>query len=161
MSVMLIIGQYPVIRNHILFRINRCMNKYCPDCKQDKSLDEFAFKNKSKGTRQCYCHECRRVRAKVTYKKHKKSTIAAVTKRNKAFVERFKELKATYSCKICGESELVCLDFHHLDPSKKDFEISANIHRRGWKVLMQEIDKCVPLCANCHRKVHAGIISIT
>lgn len=26
-------------------------------------------------------------------------------------------------CIICGESELVCIDFHHIDPNNKEFTI--------------------------------------
>lgn len=58
-------------------------------------------------------------------------------------------------CLICGES--VCLDFHHKDPNEKDFTIGK--HRNKSKEnLIKEIEKCV--CANCHRKIHAGIINL-
>ena len=60
---------------------------------------------------------------------------------------------------ICNETEPVCLDFHHIDPNEKDFTISQ--HRSlGKEKLLAEIKKCVCLCSNCHRKVHAGIINL-
>ena len=60
---------------------------------------------------------------------------------------------------ICGETEPVCLDFHHIDPNEKDFTIGK--HRNKSKEnLMKEIEKCVCICANCHRKIHAGIINL-
>ena len=62
-------------------------------------------------------------------------------------------------CIICGESEPMCIDFHHIDPSEKDFTIGQkrNIDKN---ILQKEIDKCVCLCANCHRKIHAGLINL-
>lgn len=60
-------------------------------------------------------------------------------------------------CIVCGEKEICCLDFHHIHD--KEFEVST-----GTEVsldrLIAEINKCVVLCANCHRKLHAGKIQI-
>lgn len=60
-------------------------------------------------------------------------------------------------CKICGYDKCVAaLDFHHLDPSKKEFTPSKG-YKKSWTKLKQEIDKCILLCSNCHREVHAGV----
>jgi predicted HNH restriction endonuclease len=62
-------------------------------------------------------------------------------------------------CIICGESEPVCIDFHHINPIDKEFTIGK--HRgKSRESLSKEISKCVCLCANCHRKVHAGLIDL-
>jgi len=53
----------------------------------------------------------------------------------------------------CGEA----LEFHHPDPSQKDFGISNRGYTRSWKAIREEIEKYVLLCANCHREVHAGL----
>lgn len=59
------------------------------------------------------------------------------------------------SCKICGYDKCVsALDFHHRDPRQKDFVISGKM---SWAVIEPELDKCVLLCATCHREVHAGL----
>lgn len=60
-------------------------------------------------------------------------------------------------CRVCEEKEIACLDFHHL--SDKDVVIATML---GWsdKRVKEEISKCVVLCANCHRKHHAGVIDI-
>ena len=58
-------------------------------------------------------------------------------------------------CSICEESEPACLDFHHL--GDKDMPVSQMKGMSDVRIL-EEIAKCVLLCANCHRKVHAGII---
>ena len=57
-------------------------------------------------------------------------------------------------CKDCGgKFHHSVYDFHHLDPNEKDINPSAAFSRKNWK---SEIDKCVLLCANCHRLRHWG-----
>lgn len=67
------------------------------------------------------------------------------------------EWKATLSCIICFEKESCCLEFHHLDPTKKDFEISTQASK-NLEYLKREAEKCAVLCSNCHKKVHAGLV---
>lgn len=54
----------------------------------------------------------------------------------------------------CGESRHPCLDFHHLDPSAKEREVSKC---RTVKTFLAEASKCTVLCANCHRMEHANL----
>jgi len=57
-------------------------------------------------------------------------------------------------CVLCGYDKCPsAFDFHHLDPVEKDFVISA---KTSWETIEPELKKCVLLCANCHREVHAG-----
>jgi hypothetical protein len=61
-------------------------------------------------------------------------------------------------CEQCGYDKCIeALEFHHKDPSAKDFGISQNGHTRTWEVTKQELDKCIMLCANCHRELHVEI----
>lgn len=53
-----------------------------------------------------------------------------------------------------GENHTV-FDFHHLEPDKKDMEVSKLIPNRAWEAVLTEADKCVMLCANCHRLRHS------
>lgn len=54
-------------------------------------------------------------------------------------------------CTDCGnEFPPYVYDFHHLDPTIKDSTI-AQIMGRKWENIVSELDKCVLLCANCHR----------
>ena len=48
-----------------------------------------------------------------------------------------------------------CYDFHHLDPKTKSFAISQGM-QGAWLTLVDEADKCILLCANCHRIRHHG-----
>ena len=63
--------------------------------------------------------------------------------------------KTEHGCLICGEKDPVCLDFHHA--GDKEIGISNGIRAgRSWNRIYLEIEKCVVVCANCHRKVHAN-----
>lgn len=56
----------------------------------------------------------------------------------------------------CADCELIDIpavyDFHHLNPSEKEFSF-GKIHRK-FEAIKLELDKCVLLCSNCHRKRH-------
>lgn len=63
-------------------------------------------------------------------------------------------------CQVCGYSRSIrALGFHHLDPSKKDFNISTN-NTKSWARVQEELKKCVLLCANCHGEVHDGLLDV-
>ncbi len=65
-------------------------------------------------------------------------------------------------CEFCGYSRcLAALDFHHIDPSTKKFNLSMDQLYRSWKVILAEIDKCALTCTNCHREIHAGLINLS
>ena len=61
-------------------------------------------------------------------------------------------------CQGCGLAvPVAAFEFHHLDARTKDFAISADGVPRRWELIVAELAKCVLLCANCHREVHAGV----
>jgi predicted HNH restriction endonuclease len=61
------------------------------------------------------------------------------------------------ACNRCGFSTqyLSVYDFHHVDPSKKEFGF-ATLLKKGWSwdIMLVELGKCIMLCANCHRIEH-------
>lgn len=67
--------------------------------------------------------------------------------------EMVKQLKQTLACVECGISDYRVLEFHHLDPKQKDREI-ALMYNLSLDRIKKEIDKCICLCANCHRILH-------
>lgn len=81
----------------------------------------------------------------------------------KNFRKRTKEKAVDYKggkCKICNYDRCVsALEFHHLEPSKKDFTLSQSMNI-AWDKIKEELDKCILVCANCHREIHEGIIKI-
>ena len=57
------------------------------------------------------------------------------------------------SCADCGESDIRVLELDHLDPTTKVFSISQAVKLgHSWNSVMNEINKCQILCANCHKK---------
>lgn len=75
-------------------------------------------------------------------------------------VSRLKEAFGS-KCGICGYNKtLKALEFHHLDPNEKDFTFSKWDKVAKWEKLVDEVKKCVLICANCHREVHYGITLI-
>lgn len=61
-------------------------------------------------------------------------------------------------CYFCGYKRcIMALEFHHIDESKKKFGISHKGFTRSWEKLKREVQKCILVCANCHREIHAGL----
>ena len=65
-------------------------------------------------------------------------------------------------CQICGYNKCdSALEFHHIDPKQKDSSITNMIQTRvELNILIKEVDKCILICANCHRELHKGLITI-
>lgn len=78
----------------------------------------------------------------------------AVSKRRR----KLKLLAVEYKggkCKRCGyDKSPAALDFHHIDSTTKLFGISSKGLTRSFEKLKIELDKCIILCANCHREEH-------
>jgi len=71
--------------------------------------------------------------------------------------EKIALYKLRRGCSECGyDSVADALEFHHTNPSEKEMELSVSqIMREGWNNAMDEIEKCVILCSNCHREREA------
>ncbi len=130
------------------------MKKECNKCFQRKSLNEFNS-GKCKG-KHSWCKACVR---EYDFRRHKTNEV----KRRKQNVDRrhslqkwLRKYKSSLSCE-CGENHPACLDFHHRDPSTK-LDIVGNLTRRGFSIqrILEEIQKCDVLCANCHRKLEGN-----
>lgn len=59
-------------------------------------------------------------------------------------------------CEMCGyNSNIAALEFHHIDPNEKEFQLDArHLSNTSLDKLKKEADKCKLLCANCHRTLH-------
>jgi predicted transcriptional regulator len=76
--------------------------------------------------------------------------VKSVRQRNK---KRAVEYKGSV-CVECGYNKCIwALEFHHIDPDEKDFSFSQ-YSSHSWEKIEKEIDKCLLLCANCHRELH-------
>jgi hypothetical protein len=93
--------------------------------------------------------------SKAYYEKNKKEVIRKVRARRKAHKEWFVSYKEQLSCTICGESRPAALDFHHVTPVDEDQKVNELVKDgHCWPKIMREIEKCIVLCANCHRIHH-------
>lgn len=89
------------------------------------------------------------------YADRRQYLIRAVHKRRKKIREMALEYKGS-GCELCGYDRCSeALEFHH-NSSNKDFSISDRGYTRSWKKVKEELDKCLLLCANCHRELHAS-----
>lgn len=94
---------------------------------------------------------------KRTYAYRAEYNKRAVAKRRRKLKEMVIEYKGG-KCIICGYKRSVgALDLHHTGDSPKSFGLSVRGLTRSWEKTKAEADKCVLLCANCHREVHGGI----
>jgi len=95
---------------------------------------------------------------KRKYADRREELIKAVAKRRR----KIKLLAIQYKggkCQICGYNKYPgALDLHHI--GQKSFGIADRGHTKSWERIKQELDKCVLVCANCHRELEAGITQL-
>lgn len=77
--------------------------------------------------------------------------------RVKSHRQKVKEKAIAYKgsrCEKCGYNKCNwAFDFHHLDKTKKNFSIAQYL-TISWEKVKKELDKCIMVCANCHRELH-------
>jgi hypothetical protein len=133
--------------------------KKCIDCCNELPADNFSFKNKSKNILQPRCKPCYNAYNRKYYQSGEKTKqIERVRANAKQRYDLFKEWRNNQSCLVCGEHSPECLDLHHIDPSQKEGTISELFSRWSWTRIQEEINKCIVVCSNCHRKIHSGTI---
>lgn len=134
--------------------------KTCNTCQKEKNESEFH--SKGNGQIQTKCKLCQSDYSKVYYQSYKnkiktncKKNNKVLRIRNKNFVNNYKSERG---CSNCNEREPVALDFHHTENNKEDSV--ARMARSSYSIvhILKEIAKCIILCANCHRKHHAGLL---
>lgn len=108
---------------------------------------------------------CRRTLAKYIKQRKQKTIVESKLHRVKIHSEyrkRIKQESINYKggkCQICGYNKCnSALDFHHLNPKEKDYQISGGT--KSFDSLKSELDKCVLVCKNCHSEIHEGLINI-
>ena len=131
------------------------MIKVCKKCFKEKKLEEFSKNNTTKDGLASWCKPCVRIRSREHYLLNENN----LKIKHKSYKDEkkmwFKEFKETLNCSNCGENHPSCLEFHHLDPLKKEFGISDAVGSLMSKEsIIEEIEKCIVLCSNCHRKLH-------
>lgn len=134
--------------------------KTCLDCKIDYEIEEFPWKNKTKGIRVGRCKTCHNKWYKEYFSKpnNKKKHIQKVNSVNKRQLEENRKRVYDYlnihPCIDCGETNPIVLEFDHRNPKEKSFGICGTLMTKSyvsWEMILQEIEKCDIRCANCHR----------
>ena len=112
----------------------------CPRCEQMQPLASF-YRRRDDKAFSTYCRAC---------------TTELVVERQ----QKLKRLAVAYKgdcCTLCGYDRYIgSLEFHHLDPDAKEFDL-ARLHCTNFEKVKPELDKCVLLCSNCHREEHARL----
>lgn len=94
------------------------------------------------------------------YQRRRKSEKALRYERKCPAAQRHRDAKLTVikakggKCERCDYAKLEFLgafDFHHRDPSEKEFRLSQV---RSLKRLISEVEKCDLLCRRCHAEIH-------
>lgn len=114
--------------------------KQCSICKIDKHYSQFYVKKNK--TLSYACKTCMSTR----------NTVQRVENKRKAI-----EYKGG-KCVKCGYDKYYgALEFHHLDPTKKEKGLTAIT---SFDKVKKELDKCILVCANCHREIHGNITPV-
>lgn len=92
----------------------------------------------------------------VQYYRHLCTNCYTAQKRDRTHKLRefLDSIKKEAQCLKCGNNDWRVIEWHHEDPATKSFAL-ADASRLGYSIerIQAELDKCVPLCANCHRIV--------
>lgn len=113
--------------------------KTCSQCHQPKPLEDYSSNVSRKDGRHDACRQCS---GKYTHLRLKKVKLRAIE-------------YLGGKCHHCsGVFHRAAYDFHHKDPMQKDF-VWNKLQKRSWKAIQSELDRCLLLCANCHRIEHA------
>ena len=61
-------------------------------------------------------------------------------------------------CNICGYDKVVsALQFHHINPDEKHYGLAQKGTCHNFDDDLNELKKCILVCANCHREIHQGL----
>ncbi len=118
--------------------------KKCVYCKETKDIEQFHTKGKE-NRRNSWCKLCVYESQRNRWRDRKRKAVELLGGR----------------CSICGYNKnLSCLDFHHVNPSEKEFDWKK-LRLKKWEDIITEIKKCICVCRNCHGEIHNPTHSLT
>jgi hypothetical protein len=134
---------------------NLSKRRYCLDCSPFGSHNTRSLHIKDKMN---VCKECLK-----EYKPgHGKLKDICSTCYRLAYRNKTKQKAVEYKggrCSVCGYDRYIgSLQFHHVYPEDKNFIIS-NLSFNKFDSLVDELDKCILVCSNCHGEIHAGLVN--
>jgi hypothetical protein len=109
---------------------------------------------------------------KEYYKEYRKQHLETILKRGREYykknrVQRLQKARERYNklslimdrlkingCSICGYNKCnASLDFHHVNPQNKKFSVIVSNLIREKHILIEELNKCILVCKNCHYEI--------
>lgn len=132
--------------------------KVCTSCGQLKSFDEYRKSARDRDGLTYNCRDCLRRKERKTYRERYTNHIR---KRRNELKRKYVE-KMGDQCFRCGYSEFVSgFDFHHTENKENQVAILLSLAANALtkdKIadLEYELSKCILLCSNCHRALHAS-----
>lgn len=141
---------------------NKALNENCmyidgntSNCSYDNIFIKSELDKYLKDNNKYYCSQCHSIiDANEVYSNtnpHRIRQCKKCSKQKRLQKYNFTASFKTNGCYICGEKDIACLDFHHL--SDKTTQVSW-MQTHSYNTIKEEIDKCIVLCSNCHRKLH-------
>jgi len=131
-------------------------------CHEKLALSQFGKNKTKKDGLQTHCIACNKQRNREWYENNKVAKIKKTGVQRKQRAQKRKDLiwseAEKVGCHFCEENDRIVLDFHHL--RDKEFDVSDGVWNVSWEKLKEEITKCVIICSNCHRRVHAGKLEV-
>lgn len=122
--------------------------KICSKCKQEKPLSDFHKDRLRKCGYRCQCKDC----IKKWQKENRIKLHSYLRQNRRSFKQKYVDYKGG-KCSICGYNKCTsALEFHHINPQEKELSFRNTI--RDWVKAKKELDKCICVCANCHRELH-------
>ena len=122
--------------------------KTCGTCNRVLPVEAFYI---ARGKPCSICRKCeyQRVKSGAYYNSQKRKD--NIRKRNDAIRVMITEYKMQRGCCKCGyKNHPAALEFHHLDKATKTKKLTHTVNNSP-AFVKTELDKCVVLCANCHR----------
>lgn len=139
--------------------------KYCLDCSPFGQHNTRQMHISSKMPETKECRRCSIIKPKEEfYLRRSKTELTpyCIICHNRQSIERQQKLKRECviykggKCQVCGYNRYDgALEFHHINPEHKDFEISKISRTSFSEQIKTELDKCILLCSVCHKEEHA------
>lgn len=117
------------------------MNRECRSCGETKHIELFAKNKQCRYGREYQCQACR---------------TASINKRRRDNKIKAIDYKGGLCARCGGKFHAAVYDFHHVNLEEKEADPGSLMHRT-WERIKEELDKCILLCANCHRLTHAEV----
>lgn len=127
--------------------------KKCSKCGEEKSLSEFYWRNKAKGTRMSACKACRSTAAAQRWASgsEKESNYESKARRVQRAYDYIWSVLSTSSCADCDERNPLVFEFDHVRGTKIRDVGTMVVQNYGLQAIKDEIAKCEVVCANCHK----------